>query len=94
MDLEIIKTQHGLKSLDNYLSNRSYISGFQPSQNDLLVFQKLLECYSSIRQPSFPHLNRWSSNIQSFSTNDRNLFPKSKESIMIIPQENSKVMFV
>lgn len=94
MDLEIIKTQHGLRSLDNYLSNRSYISGFQPSQNDLLVYQKILEDYSSIRQLSFLHLNRWASHIQSFSTSDRNLFPKSNESIMIIPQENLKVMFV
>ena len=94
MDLEIIKTQHGLRLLDNYLSDRSYISGFQPSQNDLFVFQKVLEDYSSIRQPTFRHLNRWASHIHSFSTSDRNLFPKSNESIMIIPKENSKVMIV
>ena len=93
MDLEIIKTQHGLKLLDNYLSNRSYISGCQPSQNDLLVIQKILEDYTSIRQTPLPHVNRWVSHIQSFSTSDANSFPKSNEAIMILPHANYKVFF-
>ncbi|GFT17240.1 elongation factor 1-beta [Nephila pilipes] len=57
-----IKTNVGLKSLDEFLADNSYIEGFQPSQADTTVFQAL----KSPPSAEFPHALRWYNHIKSF----------------------------
>ncbi|XP_054713812.1 elongation factor 1-beta-like [Uloborus diversus] len=57
-----LKTDAGLKSLDEYLADNSYIEGFQPSQADTTVFQAL----SSPPNSKFPHALRWYNHIKSY----------------------------
>jgi len=90
MQFETLKTLPGLEKLNDYLSTRSYISGFQPSQNDLKVIQILSNNDDNIRTQSLSHINRWSLHIRSFSTSERNAFPTSNDPIKIIEHENTK----
>ncbi|GFR15145.1 elongation factor 1-beta, partial [Trichonephila clavata] len=57
-----LKTNAGLKSLDEFLADNSYIEGFQPSQADTTVFQALKSSPSA----EFPHALRWYNHIKSF----------------------------
>ncbi|GFY49137.1 elongation factor 1-beta [Trichonephila inaurata madagascariensis] len=57
-----LKTNAGLKSLDEFLADNSYIEGFQPSQADTTVFQAL----KSPPSAEFPHALRWYNHIKSF----------------------------
>ena len=86
MDLEILKTQHGLKILNDHLSTCSYITGYQPSQNDSLVMKILTDDYPTQCDPALPHFNRWKSHIQSLLACDKNSFPDSSEPIEIVPK--------
>ena len=92
MDLKILKENHGLKALDDYLSYRSYISGFQPTKNDLIVLQTILEDKLRINLQSLPHVSRWTLHIQSFSSSDKNSFPRSSDPINVQPQDHTKVV--
>ena len=92
MNLEILKTQHGLKILNDYLSTCSYITGYHPSQNDLLVIQTLSDDNPTHCDPTIPHVNRWKSHIQSLLTCDKNSFPESSEPIEIVPKGYRQVV--
>ena len=94
MQFEILKTLPGLEKLNDYLSTRSYISGFQPSQNDSKVIQILSKNDDNISKQALSHINRWSLHIKSFSTSERNAFPTSNDPIQIIAHENIKVIYI
>ncbi|XP_039278005.1 threonine--tRNA ligase 1, cytoplasmic isoform X2 [Nilaparvata lugens] len=51
-----------LKELDSYLSQFSYLAGFQPTDVDSLVFEKL----NSIQLDKYQHTRRWYTHIASF----------------------------
>ncbi|KAA0200333.1 Integrin linked protein kinase [Fasciolopsis buskii] len=57
-----LKTESGLKALDDYLLTRSYIEGFQPSQADVVVYKSLGH------KPAAKYHNalRWYNHIDSF----------------------------
>uniref|UniRef100_A0A2L2Y487 Elongation factor 1-beta n=1 Tax=Parasteatoda tepidariorum TaxID=114398 RepID=A0A2L2Y487_PARTP len=57
-----LKTAAGIKSLNEYLADNSYIEGFQPSQADTTVFQAL----SSAPSAQHPHALRWYNHIKSY----------------------------
>ncbi|GIY08491.1 elongation factor 1-beta [Caerostris darwini] len=57
-----LKNKEGLKSLDDFLADHSYIEGFQASQADTTVFQALKSPPSS----EFLHALRWYNHIKSF----------------------------
>ena len=92
MDLGILKTQHGLKILNDHLSTCSYITGYQPSQNDLLAMKILTDNFPRLCDQTFPHVNRWKSHIQSLFACDKNLFPGSNEPIEIVPKDCRQVV--
>lgn len=55
-----LATAQGLKSLNDHLLTRSYISGFQSSRDDLAVFSALASAPSP---KEYPHAARWYSHI-------------------------------
>jgi len=65
-----LQTSEGLEVLNIYLSDRSYLSGFKPSQVDKDIFETLDNCPSDI----FPHVCRWYRHIASFGMERKN-FP-------------------
>eukprot|EP01084_Bolivina_argentea_P224054 378954_1 len=57
----------GLKTLNDHLSTRSYISGYAPSTADVAVFDGLKDADTAKVQ----HVARWASHIGSFAAEIR-----------------------
>jgi len=55
-----INTVEGLITLNNYLADKSYISGYEPSDADSALFEKFK------RTPDFDNVLRWYNHINSF----------------------------
>ncbi|XP_005185259.1 probable elongation factor 1-beta [Musca domestica] len=62
-----VKTPQGLKELNNFLADNSYISGYEPSKADLSVFEALGKAPSG----DFPHVLRWYKHIASFDATEK-----------------------
>jgi hypothetical protein len=58
----------GLKKLNHYLEDNSYIVGFSPSKYDTYVIEQLDDCP---KDGKYPHISRWSRHIKSFSAKER-----------------------
>lgn len=70
----------GLKALNTFLSENSYIDGFVPSQADVSVFDALKsKCPDKAK---YPHAARWYRHIASFEAAGRKQFPKSNKDPM------------
>merc|ERR1712025_428649 len=65
-----LKSDGGLKALNDYLSDKSYIEGFQPSAADSVVFKNI----SSAPKSQFTHALRWYNHIKSYGK-DTSAFP-------------------
>ncbi|XP_035743742.1 elongation factor 1-beta'-like [Vespa mandarinia] len=72
-----LKTDKGVKDLNAYLADRSYIDGWQPSQADVAVFEALGKEPNS----SNPHVLRWYTHIKSY---DLNTLPGEKKAPAIL----------
>ncbi|XP_061574753.1 phenylalanine--tRNA ligase beta subunit [Cololabis saira] len=59
-----MSTQEGLKALDHFLADKSYMEGFTASQADVLMF----DAVPAPPSQTFCHLWRWHSHIKSFQT--------------------------
>lgn len=57
-----MNTPAGLKALNDFLADKSYIDGFTASQADTSVFDAI----PSVPSPTFCHLRRWYNHIKSF----------------------------
>ncbi|XP_046631844.1 elongation factor 1-beta-like [Daphnia pulicaria] len=68
-----LKTENGVKALNEFLADRSYIEGYEPSQADVTTFQALGKAPAS----SFPHALRWYNHIKSFGS-ETSKFPGAK----------------
>ena len=79
----------GLKTLNEYLSCRSYITGFEPSQNDVSVFRSIR--IEPSEEKDQRNLKRWYLHIKSFPNEQMKLFPQPKEKVVITPQEGCEV---
>ncbi|CAK9326316.1 unnamed protein product [Citrullus colocynthis] len=55
-----VKSAAGLKKLDEYLLSRSYISGYQPSKDDVTVYEAISKPVSS----EYVNVSRWSNHIE------------------------------
>uniref|UniRef100_A0A3Q2GNL9 Elongation factor 1-beta n=2 Tax=Cyprinodon variegatus TaxID=28743 RepID=A0A3Q2GNL9_CYPVA len=75
-----MSSQAGLKALDEFLADRSYIEGFTASQADAAVFDAI----PSPPPQAFVHLRRWYSHIKSFQT-ERALLPSAKSEFVLPP---------
>lgn len=70
-----LKTDAGLKVLNEYLADKSYIEGYQPSQADVAVFDAL----SGQPKTEYEHALRWYNHIKSY--NNKNSLPGKKKSV-------------
>ncbi|KAM7537383.1 hypothetical protein Aperf_G00000079053 [Anoplocephala perfoliata] len=70
MDFGDLKQSDGLKSLDDYLLNRSYIEGYQPSKSDCVVFDAIIEAPDE----KYRNVLRWYNHIKSYGEQRKN-FP-------------------
>nr|CAH0108213.1 unnamed protein product [Daphnia galeata] len=68
-----LKTENGVKALNEFLADRSYIEGYEPSQADVTTFQALGKAPAT----SFPHALRWYNHIKSFGS-ETSKFPGAK----------------
>ncbi|KAL8272074.1 hypothetical protein Esti_004009 [Eimeria stiedai] len=72
-DLGNLRADSGLEKLNSYMSSRSYISGYQPSQDDSLTAAKLLGPPSAGRHP---HAFRWYKHVSAFHPEEQASWPK------------------
>ncbi|XP_047449361.1 phenylalanine--tRNA ligase beta subunit [Mugil cephalus] len=68
-----LSSQAGLKALNNFLADKSYIEGFVASQADTTVFDAI----PSPPSPTFCHLLRWYNHVKSFQM-ERACLPSAK----------------
>merc|ERR1712142_1073554 len=68
-----LKSSAGVKALDEFLAEHSYIEGFVPSQADTAVFEALAGAPKS----DTPHALRWYNHIKSFAAGMKQ-FPKAE----------------
>merc|ERR1711894_35046 len=71
-----VSTEAGLKALNTFLEDHSYIEGFVPSQADVAVFDAAKKAPA---KDKFPHAARWYAHILSFEASGRKQFPKSQK---------------
>merc|ERR1712131_457757 len=69
-----LKSSAGVKALDEFLAEHSYIEGFVPSQADSAVFEALAGAPKS----DTPHALRWYNHIKSFAAGMKQ-FPKAEK---------------
>merc|ERR1711868_205117 len=69
-----LKSAAGVKALNEYLAEHSYIEGYVPSQADTAVFEAL----SGAPKSDTPHALRWYNHIKSFAAGMKQ-FPKSEK---------------
>ena len=67
-----LDTDAGMSALNEFMSDKSYIGGFLPSQAHAILF----EAFRAPPLPSHPHALRWFLHIQSFG-GERKYFPIS-----------------
>ena len=74
-----LNKDNGVTLLNTYLTERSYIEGYVPSQADVAVFNALKgKCPLG---SSYPHAERWFNHIKSYDTESRKQFPKSQKPV-------------
>merc|ERR1712047_133873 len=66
----------GLKALNTFLADHSYIEGFVPSQADTAVFDAVKKAPS---KADYPHAARWYAHIASFEAAGRKQFAKASK---------------
>merc|ERR1711935_731937 len=71
-----LSSDAGLKALDTFLADNSYIEGYVPSQADVAVFDALKKAPA---KDAAPHAVRWYAHIASFEAAGRKQFPKSQK---------------
>ncbi|KAL8447213.1 hypothetical protein Emed_004536 [Eimeria media] len=81
-DLGNLRADSGLEKLNAYMSSRSYISGYQPSQDDSLTAAKLLGPPSACK---YPHAYRWYKHVSAFHPEEQASWPKG-----VMKQETKK----
>lgn len=70
-DLGNLKADSGLQKLNDYLLSRSYISGYTPTQDDVITAGKLLGAPSSSK---YPNAYRWYKHIKYFHPSEQALW--------------------
>ncbi|XP_076183135.1 elongation factor 1-beta [Ptiloglossa arizonensis] len=77
-----LKTDKGVKDLNYYLADRSYIEGWQPTQADVAILEALGKTPTS----SNPHVLRWYNHIKSY---DLKTLPGEKKAPILLNSDNS-----
>ncbi|KAG6451410.1 elongation factor 1-beta' [Manduca sexta] len=67
-----VKTAQGLNELNQYLAERSYVSGYTPTQADVQVFEQVGKAPAA----TLPHALRWYNHIASYAGDERKSWPQ------------------
>merc|ERR1712222_170992 len=78
-----LKSAAGVKALNEYLAENSYIEGYVPSQADTAVFEALAGAPKDA-----PHALRWYNHIKSFAAGMKQ-FPKASKDAAAYPAGGS-----
>ncbi|RZF41302.1 hypothetical protein LSTR_LSTR000016 [Laodelphax striatellus] len=70
-----LKSKQGVEALNNYLQDRSYIEGYQPTQADVAVFDGL----GKSPDATTPHVLRWYKHIKSYGNDEKKKLPGDKK---------------
>jgi len=70
-----LSNEGDLSKLNEYLSTKSYMEGYRPSQSDVCVYKACLGQSCNMDCSKFPHVSRWFNHINSFSPQQRARFP-------------------
>jgi hypothetical protein len=71
VDFGNLKTETGIAKLNEHLVTRSYITGYQPTQDDVTTIGKML---SAPDAKKYPHAARWFKHISHFTANQKKAF--------------------
>ncbi|KRT86450.1 hypothetical protein AMK59_958, partial [Oryctes borbonicus] len=66
-----LTTEQGIGKLNSYLEDKSYISGFVPSQADIDTLRSITKAPPA---DNYPHAARWYNHIKSFSPEEQKSF--------------------
>ena len=69
MEFPALSSPEGLTFLNEYLSTRSYISDYEPTQNDVTLFR----AFSKDPSVEYCNIQRWYYHIQSFGNTRKDL---------------------
>ena len=87
MEFPCLNNAEGLKFLESHLTSRSYISDFEPTQNDEIVFRAV----GHEPREEFCNVLRWYRHLNSFGSQRKDL-PKSSITITFpsnaVPKES------
>ncbi|XP_069111738.1 elongation factor 1-beta-like [Argopecten irradians] len=72
-----LKSRAGQQALDTFVSDKSYIEGFQPSQADVVVFSAMPQSPAA----DLPHALRWYNHIKSYSDAEKKGFGGQKKDL-------------
>lgn len=72
-----LTTRAGVQALNNFLADKSYLNGYQPTTVDSEVFEAMKQAPDG----DLFHALRWYNHINSFSDSERKAFGKSSKSL-------------
>ncbi|KAI4799288.1 hypothetical protein KUCAC02_017024 [Chaenocephalus aceratus] len=83
-----VSSAAGLKALDDFLADKSYMEGFEATQADTTMFDAIPSAPSS----TFPHLLRWYNHVKSFLRERANL-PSAKSQFVLEEDDDDIDLF-
>ncbi|KAK5928928.1 hypothetical protein CgunFtcFv8_010206 [Champsocephalus gunnari] len=83
-----VSSAAGLKALDDFLADKSYIEGFEATRADTTMFDAIPSAPSS----TFPHLLRWYNHVKSFLRERANL-PSAKSQFVLEEDDDDIDLF-
>ncbi|KAJ4935112.1 hypothetical protein JOQ06_016648 [Pogonophryne albipinna] len=83
-----VSSAAGLKALDDFLADKSYMEGFEATQADTTMFDAIPSAPSS----TFPHLLRWYNHVKSFLRERANL-PSAKSPFVLEEDDDDIDLF-
>lgn len=68
-EFDVLSEEYGITTLNFYLQDKSYITGYAPSYFDAKIFDKIPKEFNI---ELYPHVHRWQKNIKHFYSDIRN----------------------
>ena len=88
MEFKDLSSDLGLCCLNEHLSSRSFISGYEATQNDVVVF-KALQLNKDITS-SHSNVHRWCLHMKTYTPFDLKTLPKSEEVVKVVSSQSAK----
>ena len=82
MEFKDLREPSGLQRLDQHLSDRSFVSGYEASQNDVAVFRAVEK--DSLKP--YGNVHRWYLHMKTYAAFDLKNLPLSDEQIKVVQE--------